>query len=238
VVGRAKALEEIKQSFEYLHKNESFKWNDILDYFLKKELNGVTGDFSVRDFTKQIASLNRLKTNKERVDVLKQIIADKNFSKLEYHSGKRSIFAMGMKDYDKKLKENEMPTNLTLAKKFVQNGYNVYLMPNPHKLKSADFIIEKEGKLLYVEGKTLNGKNSLDHRLDSAAKQSRIAAIDVIGTNNASYIGKEIKAAFINNESLDEIILFKRGRIIRINRKKALDNGFEKDFRKQWNKQK
>lgn len=51
-VGRPKALQEIKQAFEFVHKKDKFTWNDILDYFLKREMQGVSGSDGGKPITK------------------------------------------------------------------------------------------------------------------------------------------------------------------------------------------
>lgn len=111
--------------------------------------------------------------NTERVEILRQIIKTNKFEKLKYHSNnKGSIYGINMGDFDKVLTQKEMPKNLTIAKKLTHNGYDVYLLSNPNSIKSADFILKKKDKLYYIEGKTMDGANSLDTMLNKGAKQS------------------------------------------------------------------
>ena len=134
-----------------------------------KSLNILASDFTggfpialAKCFEGLISYYNQRKINAERVEILKQIIKTSKFEKLKYHStNKGSIYGINMGDFDKILSEKEMPKNLTIAKKLANNDYNVYLLSNPNTIKSADFILEKKGKLDYVEGKTLDGVNSL-----------------------------------------------------------------------------
>lgn len=143
-----------------------------------------------------------------------------------------------MGDFDKILSEKEMPKNLTIAKKLAKNDYNVYLLSNPNTIKSADFILEKKDKLYYVEGKTLDGANSLDHLLEKGVKQSDWIVVNVVGTNDVNYISQEIKFAFEQNDNLREILLLKGSRLIPIYKKDIKSKDYKSKFRKIWNKQK
>ena len=132
-----------------------------------------------------ISYYNERKINSERVEILKQIVKTSNFEKLKYHSTKNgSIYGINMSNFDKAQSQKEMPKNLTIAKKLANNDYNVYLLSNPNTIKSADFILDKKGKLYYVEGKTLDGANSLDHLLEKGAKQADWVVVNIVGTND------------------------------------------------------
>ena len=186
-----------------------------------------------------ISYYNERKINSERVEILKQIVKTSNFEKLKYHSTKNgSIYGINMSDFDKALSQKEMPKNLTIAKKLANNDYNVYLLSNPNTIKSADFILEKKGKLYYVEGKTLDGANSLDTMLSKGANQSDRIVVDIIGTNDADYISREVKFAFQQNKDLKEILLLKGSRLISFKRDAIKSKHFEDTFRKEWTKNK
>ena len=103
---------------------------------------------------------------------------------------------------------------------------------------SADFILRKKSKLYYAEGKTLNGKNSLDNRLKKGARQAERVLVDVIGTNDTNYLSATLKAAFEQQTLLNEVVLLKGGRLIKVSRQDATSKKFAERFRKIWNKQK
>lgn len=177
--------------------------------------------------------------NAEKVEILRQIIKTNKFEKLKYHSNnKGSIYGINMGDFDKALTQKEMPKNLTIAKELTHNGYDVYLLSNPNSIKSADFILIKNDKLYYAEGKTMNGVNSLDTMLSKGSSQSDRIVIDIIGTNDVRYISREVKFAFQQNKDLKEILLLKGNRVININKQDATSKGYENRFKKIWNKQK
>ena len=106
-------------------------------------------------------------TNREKVDVLKWIVAQPTFSELKRLSlAENKIYTLYTNQYDEILKTGETPNNLQIAQKFVANGYDVFLLSNPKATKSADFIIRRRNCLYYVEGKTSSGGSSLVHRFE------------------------------------------------------------------------
>ena len=178
-------------------------------------------------------------TNREKVDVLKWIVAQPAFTELKRLSlAENKIFTLYTDQFDEILKTGETPNNLQIAQKFVVNGFDVFLLPNPTHSTSADFIVRKKSCLYYVEAKTLNGKNSLDNRLDKGSHQADLIAVDIIGTDNVRYIATKVKNAFICNENIKGLFLFKGSRMLTINRKVAISQKFFKDFLRDWNKQK
>ena len=178
-------------------------------------------------------------TNQEKVAVLKWIVAQPEFTELQRFSTiENKIYTLYTNQYDEILKTGETPNNLQIAQKFVANGYDVFILPNPAHSKSADFIVQIKACLYYIEAKTINGKNSLDNRLNKGAYQSDSIAVDIIGTNNARYIANTIKSAFIHNGNIKCIFLFKGRRMVTILRKVATSQNFCKDFLRDWNKQK
>lgn len=210
-----------------------------LSGLLFADITGGLTTTAAKGITALINSYYAAQSNAERVVILKKLISNKGFEELKYHSTKEhSVYGIGMKMFDKKLREGEMPKNLAIAKKMLLNGYDVYMLPNPNSSVSADFILHKKGKLYYTEGKTLNGKNSLDHRLASASNQSSRVIIDVIGTNDARYIANTVASAFEQDKLLNFIILLKGSRAIEINRDVVLNKKFEVKFRSIWNRSK
>jgi len=203
------------------------------------DLTGGLATAAMKGFTGLINSYYEAESNKEKVAVLQRIIENKSFSKIKYHSTKdNSIFAIGYEPFDRLLKKGEMPKNLAIAKKMLPHGYDVYMLPNPNSNVSADFILSKKGKLYYAEGKTLNGKNSLDNRLRGGARQAERVLVDVIGTDDPRYIASTIEAAFEQNNGLSEVILLKGSREIKVSRREVNHKSFFEKFKIIWNKQK
>lgn len=205
-----------------------------------KMMTGVPSDvgeiLGLAEIENKIERYYKLGTNKERVQILREIVDDRAFRELKYHSIRdHKIYSADIRDFDEKLRTvKEMPKNITIAKKLLSNGYDVYLMPNHDSSKSADFIIKKGGLLYYTEAKTLDGKGTLNHLISKGASQSDRIIIDIIGTRDINYIRREVSRGFESMHSLRSIILLKGNRLIEINRQVALGKDFDNVFRKIW----
>ncbi len=178
-------------------------------------------------------------TNREKVDVLKWIVSQPNFTELKRLSlAENKIYTLYTNQYDEILKTGETPNNLQIAQKFVSNGYDVFLLSNPKATKSADFIIRKRICLYYVEGKTSSGGSSLVHRFENGAEQADKIAINFIGYPKTSEIIEIINSTFYNQANVSELFLFKGKRLITVSRDFCNSKHFENDFYRLWTKQK
>ena len=158
--------------------------------------------------------------NREKVEVLKWIVAQPAFTELKRLSlAENKIYTLYTNQYDEILKTGETPNNLQIAQKFIANGYDVFLLSNPKATKSADFIIQKRNCLYYVEGKTSSGGSSLVHRFEKGAEQADRIAINFISQPKFKPFLAEIFTSFEKNENLRELYLFKKSRLISITRK-------------------
>ena len=94
--------------------------------------------------TNALKDYYRFSTNREKVEVLKWIVAQPAFTELKRLSlAENKIYSLDTNQYDEMLQTGETPNNLQIAQKFVMNGYDVFLLSNPKGTKSADFIIRK-----------------------------------------------------------------------------------------------
>ena len=225
-----------KQIEEYLGIKPKQVSNEQLAF---ADISGGIVPLAYNSFRKALQVYYNVSANKEKTAILKSIIANENFKKLNYHSTKEnSIFGINMQSFDKALSEKEMPANLAMAKKFVKNKYDVYLLSNPKTITSADFIVSKKGKIFYIEGKKSTGGGAFITRIKDGAKQSDRVAVDLIDYGNTNKLSSDIKSAFVDEANLKELYLFKGGRLIKIERDVALSNNFYKWFAKQWVKNK
>ena len=173
--------------------------------------------------------------NREKVDVLKWIVAQPDFSEMQrFSTTENKVFTLYKSQYDEILQTGEIPNNLQIAQKFVANGYDVFLLSNPKGTKSADFIIRKRNCLYYVEGKTSTGGGALSTQLECGAKQSDRIVINFIGKRRGKSFLSEIKSAFEANENLQVVYIFKASQLIFIKRNDALSKTFLQDFFRIW----
>lgn len=178
-------------------------------------------------------------TNREKVDVLKWIVSQPNFTELKRLSlAENKIYTLYTNQYDEILKTGETPNNLQIAQKFVSNGYDVFLLSNPKATKSADFIIRQKNKVFYVEGKTSSGGSSLSVRLSDGAKQADRIAVNFYTYPALKDLLAEIQFVFERNSNLKQVILFKGSRLISVERDLFESTYFEKQIKAIWNRKK
>ena len=178
-------------------------------------------------------------TNREKVEVLKWIVAQPNFTELKRLSlSENKIFTLYTDQYDEMLKTGEIPNNLQIAQKFVANGYDVFLLSNPNATKSADFIIRKRNCLYYIEGKTSTGGSALSIRLSDGAKQSDKIVINFIGFPSFHALFHQSRKIFEGNDALSTLYFFKGSRLIKITRDIALSKKYDKLLYSLWNAKK
>ncbi|MBP5370972.1 MAG: hypothetical protein J6Y55_03500 [Bacteroidales bacterium] len=178
-------------------------------------------------------------TNREKVDVLKWIVSQPNFTELKRLSlAENKIYTLYTNQYDEILKTGETPNNLQIAQKFVSNGYDVFLLSNPKATKSADFIIRQKNKVFYVEGKTSSGGSALSVRLSDGAKQADRIAVNFYTYPALKDLLAEIQFVFERNSNLKQVILFKGSRLISVERDLFESTYFEKQIKAIWNRKK
>ena len=178
-------------------------------------------------------------TNREKVDVLKWIVVQSNFTELKRLSTtENKIFTLYTNQYDEILKTGETPNNLQIAQKFVSNGYDVFLLSNPNATKSADFIIRQKNRVFYVEGKTSSGGSALSGRLSEGAKQADRIAINLTNYSKLKRLAENIKTTFIQNPSLRELLIFKGSVLIQIDRYLITSKDYSKILFKEFNRKK
>ena len=185
--------------------------------------------------TNALKDYYRFSTNREKVEVLKWIVAQSEFTELQrFSTAENKIYTLYTNQYDEILKTGETPNNLQIAQKFVTNGYDVFLLSNPKATKSADFIIRRRNCLYYVEGKTSTGGSALAMRLSDGAKQADRIAINFIGNPQINILSAEITNVFIQKVGLHSIYLFKKSRLIVVTRDMALSKKFSDVFYNLW----
>lgn len=222
----------IKQKID-LYK--SLKPKRINTNILFSDITGGVVSTGIKGISQAINYYNKLETNAEKVSLIKSITQMKEFREIRRLSNvKNKIYGFNIEQYDEALKATEMPKNITIAKKLIQNGYDVYLLPNVSGAKSADFIIVKSNKYFYYEGKTINGKSTIKQRLIEASTQSDRIILDIVGTNDIGDIADNIQWFFENNSSVNEVMLFKGSRPIPMIRQDVLSKKFKENFRDIW----
>jgi len=125
---------------------------------------------------------------------------------------------------------------LNAARKAVEHGYRVYILPNPRSCRTADFIFEKKGILGLYDLKTVQGKGSVGTQLLDSIGQTNRVLLNMLTGYNARLLASDIKTYFESNRDAIEVLIFKGNKAITIKRGLACNPGFNRIFRKQYEK--
>ena len=186
----------------------------------------IVAEAPSRDIAEQLADLNTLK-GAGFISMLKAITQQRAFTPLEGESNIYLINGMQGDDYD---------NLLNAARKAVEHGYRVFILPNPKGIRTADFIFERKGVYKMFDLKTIQGKSSVMNRLLESVGQTNHVLLNIAVTYNARLLAKDISSYFNINPDAFEVLVYKGTKSIQVKRKAAMDKDFVKKFMFLYNK--
>lgn len=119
---------------------------------------------------------------------------------------------------------------LDAARKAVEHGYRVFVLPNPKGFRTADFIFERKGVYKMFDLKTISGSNSVDNRLSESVHQTNRVLLHMKVDYNPGALARSIKRYFELNPYAREVVVFKGMKQISITRRSLDDNDFFRTF--------
>ena len=125
---------------------------------------------------------------------------------------------------------------INAARKAVEHGYRVYILPNPRNCRTADFIFEKKGILGLYDLKTVYGKGSVGTQLLDSIGQTNRVLLNMLTDYNARLLASDIKTYFEANQDALEVLIFKGKKVLPINRIQVQSPDFNRVFRKRFEK--
>ena len=125
---------------------------------------------------------------------------------------------------------------INAARKAVEHGYRVYILPNPRSCRTADFIFEKKGILGLYDLKTVYGKGSVGTQLLDSIGQTNRVLLNMQSDYNARLLSSEIKAYFEANKQAVEVLIFKGHKSISVARWQVNSPSYNRYFRKKYEK--
>ena len=179
-----------------------------------------------RGMADELQELHYLKGAKF-INQLKLIIYYGEFSPVEGETDIYSAISEQSEDFD---------NLINAARKAVEHGYRVYILPNPRSCRTADFIFEKKGILGLYDLKTVHGKSSVGTQLLDSIGQTNRVLLNMLTGYNARLLASDIRTYFESNREAIEVLVFKGNKIITIKRGLACNPSFNRIFRKQYEK--
>ena len=153
------------------------------------------------------------------VNQLKLITYYGDFHPIEGETGIFSTGGEGSEDY---------ANLLDAARKAVEHGYRVFILPNPKGFRTADFIFERKGVYKMFDLKTIIGRNSVGNRLKESVGQSNSVLLNLKCSYGIRNITDEIKRHFEMSPNAVEVLIFFGNKQISVKRNIATSKGFLK----------
>ncbi len=197
--------------------------NNIIDFEWYDEEDSsvlMAAESPWRGFAVELQDLHYLK-GASFINQLKLIINSGEFFPVEGDPGIFSAISNQSDDYDNLIKA---------ARKAVEHGYRVYLLPNPKGIRSADFIFVRKGVLKLFDLKTIAGRNSVDNRLSESVGQTNRVLLHMTADYNPGTLARSIKRYFELNPYAREVLVYKGKKQISVTRKSLEDTNFFRTF--------
>ena len=118
------------------------------------------------------------------INQLKQIVYYGDFHPVEEESDIFSAISEQSEDFN---------NLINAARKAVEHGYRVYILPNPRSCRTADFIFEKKGILGLYDLKTVHGKGSVGTQLYDSIGQTNRVLLNITTDYNTRLLASDIK---------------------------------------------
>ena len=202
---------------------------DIIFDFEPFEEDGsvlMAAETSWRGMAVELQELHYLKGAKF-INQLKLIIYYGEFHLVEGETNIYSAISEQSDDFD---------NLINAARKAVENGYRVYILPNPRNCRTADFIFEKKGILGLYDLKTVYGKGSIGTQLLDSIGQTNRVLLNMLTDYNARLLASDIKTYFESNRDAIEVLIFKGKKVLPVNRVQVQSPDFNRVFRKRYEK--
>ena len=125
---------------------------------------------------------------------------------------------------------------LNAARKAVEHGYRVFILPNPKGIRTADFIFERKGVYKMFDLKTIIGKSSVGNRLLESIGQSNRVLLNMPSGYNTRLLAADIKTYFELNEDALEVMILKGRKLLSIDRNDVLHPSYYRIIKKRFEK--
>ena len=186
----------------------------------------LAAEASWRGMADELQELHYLK-GAQFINQLKLIIYYGEFHPVECETNIFSAISEQSDDFD---------NLINAARKAVEHGYRVYILPNPRSCRTADFIFEKKGILGLYDLKTVYGKGSVETQLLDSIGQTNRVILNMLSDYNARLLASDIKAYFEINQDALEVLIFKGKKVLSVNRIQVQSSDFNRVFRKRYEK--
>ena len=186
----------------------------------------MVAETSWRGMADELQELHYLK-GARFINQLKLIIHYGEFHLVEGETDIYSAISENSDDFD---------NLINAARKAVEHGYRIYILPNPRGCRTADFIFEKKGILGLYDLKTVQGKGSVGTQLLDSIGQTNRVLLNMTTDYSSRLLASDIKNYFETNQDALEVLIFKGKKVLPVNRIQVQSPDFNRVFRKRYEK--
>ncbi|MBQ9671676.1 MAG: hypothetical protein IJV34_02325 [Prevotella sp.] len=174
--------------------------------------------------TEELAKLRSLR-GADFVKQLKAIASRKEFHPLDTDP---DIFTVGSEN------DADYQSLLSAARKAVEHGYKVYILPNPHDFRTADFIFERRNVFKLFDLKNITGRNIVGSRLLESIGQTNRVLLNMQTEYSPSVLARSIKMYFEHSEDAMEVLIFQGHKMISVTRDITLTAQYYNTFMRRY----
>ena len=148
----------------------------------------------------------------------------------EFHpvEGESEIFSTGGEQGD------DYANLLNAARKAVDHGYKVFILPNPKNFRTADFIFVRKGVYKMFDLKTISGKTSASSRLLESVGQTNHVVLNMVANYSPRLLAKDVQFYFEVNKEAREVLIIKGSKFLSVSRKFVEGKDYVKMFIKRY----
>ncbi len=123
---------------------------------------------------------------------------------------------------------------LNAARKAVEHGYRVFILPNPKGIRTADFVFERKGVYKMFDLKTISGKSSVSNRLRESIGQTNHVLLNMCTDYDSRLLAKDIQTYFETNKQAREVWIMKGKKHLSVSRQFVEGRDYIKMFMKRY----
>ena len=112
---------------------------------------------------------------------------------------------------------------LDAARKAVEHGYRVFILPNPKGFRTADYILVRKGVYKMYDLKTITGSSSIGNRLQESIGQTNRVLLNITTEYNPIALARSIRTYFERNPQAIEVLVYKGRKSISVLREDTVN---------------
>ena len=142
-----------------------------------------------------------------------------------------NIYITGVK------KDHDYDDLLNAARKAVEHGYTVYILPNPKDIRSADFIFVRKGVYKMFDLKTIHGKTIVGSRLIESIGQTNHVVLNMTISYDPRLLAKDVQHYFETKKEAREVLIIRGNKFLSVSRRFVEGKDYIKMFMKRYLRQ-